>query len=329
DAATLATRRRVSLPHDGVAGAWTFSHDGRWLAYQFSSALEPGDAWLCDVPSGMSLRLTSSPCAVDKSTLRAPVLERYASFDGESIPVFAYLPDSPPGERVPVVAVIHGGPESQARPAFGAVIAYLVARGYGVVVPNVRGSTGYGKRFHHLDDRRRRLDAVRDLAALHDWLAGREPFDAARAALFGGSYGGYMVLSGLAYQPERWAAAVDIVGVSNLATLLENTSPWRRKYREREYGTLAEDREFLESIAPVTHAERIRAPLFMIHGANDPRVPLSESRQIHDALTRRGVPCELHVYADEGHGLQKLVNRLDAYPKAVAFLDANLAGPRA
>lgn len=324
DAETLEPRGRVALPHPGVAGEWTFSQDGRWLAYQFSSALEPGDVWLCEVDTLDCRRLTTSPCAVDRTTLRAPALGRFESFDGESIPAFVTLPDSTAGKRVPVVVMIHGGPESQSRPAFAALIAYLVAYGYAVVVPNVRGSTGYGKRFHHLDDRRKRLDAVRDLEALHAWLAASDVLDESRAALFGGSYGGYMVLSGLVYQPDLWAAGVDIVGVSNLATFLANTSPWRRKYREREYGSLDEDGEFLASIAPLTHVDRIRAPLFLIHGENDPRVPLSESRQIHEALTRSGIPCELLVYSDEGHGLHKLANRLDAYPRAAAFLDATL-----
>lgn len=324
DAEKLDVRHELSFPHRGVASGWTFSRDGRWLAYQFSSPLEPGDVWLCDVTCAETRRLTSSPCAVDRAALREPKLRRFRSFDGESIPLFAWTPAVGAGERVPVIVIVHGGPESQARPSFVPLVAYLVARGYGVVVPNVRGSTGYGKRYHHLDDRRKRLDAVRDLAALHDWLRGHDVFDAERAALFGGSYGGYMVLSGLAYQPERWAAGVDIVGVSNLATLLENTSPWRRKAREREYGTLEEDRDFLVGIAPTTHVHRMRAPLFIIHGANDPRVPLSETEQIHDALREQGVPCEMVVYDDEGHGLSKLSNRLDAYPRAVDFLDANL-----
>jgi dipeptidyl aminopeptidase/acylaminoacyl peptidase len=133
-----------------------------------------------------------------------------------------------------------------------------------------------------------------------------------------------MVLSGLAHQPERWAAAVDVVGISNLATFLENQLPWRRRMREREYGTLEHDREYLNAIAPLTHVDRMRAPLFIIHGRNDPRVPLSESEQIHAELSRRGVPCELLVYPDEGHGLQKLANRIDACPRAVDFLDRHL-----
>ena len=320
DPSTLETCRELKLPQRGVASEWSFSRDGRWLAYAFTSPRQPPDGWMCDTESGASERLTQSPCGSDSDTLVEPTLSRFPSFDGEEIPVFTYLPDRDAAPS-PVVAIIHGGPEGQARPSFNALVAYLVARGYAVVVPNVRGSTGYGKRYHHLDDRRKRLDAVRDLEALHDWLRASPDFDATRAALFGGSYGGYMVLSGLAFQPDRWAVGVDIVGVSNLATFLENTSPWRRKVREREYGTLEEDRDFLVGIAPATHVDNIRAPLFIIHGANDPRVPLSETAQMHAALKDRGVRCELLVYPDEGHGLAKLPNRLDAYPRAADFLD--------
>jgi len=149
--------------------------------------------------------------------------------------------------------------------------------------------------------------------------------DPARSALWGGSYGGYMVLAGVSMQPERWAAGVDIVGMSSLVTFLENTSPYRVVYREREYGSLAEDREFLVSASPITYLEDIDAPLFVIHGANDPRVPLSEAEQIREALQGRGVDCELRVYQDEGHGLAKRENRLDAYPAAIEFLRRHLA----
>jgi dipeptidyl aminopeptidase/acylaminoacyl peptidase len=185
----------------------------------------------------------------------------------------------------------------------------------------VRGSTGYGKRYEHLDDRFKRLDSVRDVASLHGWLAASETVDASRIALAGGSYGGYMVLAGLVFHPELFAAGVDIVGMSSLVTFLENTSVWRRAFREREYGSLETDREFLEQVSPITHAGRIRAPLFIVHGANDPRVPLSEAQQLHAELERRGVPSELLVYDDEGHGLQKLKNRLDAYPRVADFLE--------
>jgi dipeptidyl aminopeptidase/acylaminoacyl peptidase len=218
------------------------------------------------------------------------------------------------------VVMIHGGPESQYRPSFSALTQYLVAEGFAVVAPNVRGSTGYGRAYQHLDDVEKRLDSVRDLAGLHDWLGTQPDLDEGRAALYGGSYGGYMTLAGLAFQPELWAAGVDIVGMSNLVTFLENTAPWRRAFREREYGSLEHDREVLEEASPINRVEAMRAPLFIIHGANDPRVPLGEAEQIHAVLTGRGVRSELLVYHDEGHGLAKLENRIDAYPRVAAFL---------
>lgn len=319
---TLALEHQVPLPGRGVVAAWTMSKDGRHLAFQFSSPTVPGDVWRFDTMTSELSRLTTSPCAVDTSGSVEPELHRFSSFDQESIPVYLYRPPGgAPGTKAPVVVVVHGGPESQAHLIWNPVIGYLVERGYAVAVPNVRGSTGYGKRYQHLDDRRLRLDSVADLAALHDWLGGLEGVDESRAALFGGSYGGYMVLAGLTFQPERWAAGVDIVGISSLVTFLENTSPYRRRVREREYGSLEADRDFLTEVSPLTHLERLRAPLFIIHGANDPRVPLSEAEQLHQALKDKGVRSELLVYHDEGHGLQKLVNRLDAYPRAVAFLD--------
>src|SRR5205823_14285324 len=155
------------------------------------------------------------------------------------------------------------------------------------------GSTGYGRRYEHLDDVEKRLDAVLDVVALHDWLGSQRP-----AILFGGSYGGYVVLAALAFHPERWAAGIDIVGISSLVTFLENTSAYRRVFREREYGSLERDRAFLESVSPLGRVDAIRAPLFVIHGANDPRVPLSEAEQLHSSLSARGIACELVVYED-------------------------------
>jgi len=169
-----------------------------------------------------------------------------------------------------------------------------------------------------------RLDSVADLAALHAWLP-EIGLDPNRSALWGGSYGGYMVLAGVTMQPELWAAGVDIVGISSLVTFLENTSAYRRAYREREYGTLAHDRDFLVEASPITYLDQLRAPLFVIHGANDPRVPLSEAEQIAEALAARQIRHELRVYADEGHGLAKRANRKDAYPAAIGFLTDILA----
>jgi dipeptidyl aminopeptidase/acylaminoacyl peptidase len=223
------------------------------------------------------------------------------------------------------VVHVHGGPEAEATRLFSPVLQALALAGFDVLVPNVRGSAGYGKRWVSLDDVELRLDSVADLAAIHAWLP-TIGLDPARSALWGGSYGGYMVLAGVSMQPELWAAGVDIVGMSSLVTFLENTSEYRRAVREREYGTLADDREFLVRASPITHLDRIVAPLFVIHGANDPRVPLSEAEQIKAALDDKGVPCELRVYRDEGHGLVKRANRVDAYPAAVAFLEDHLLG---
>ena len=329
DPTTLASLGEVPLPGRGVAD-FVFSEDGRYLAYGFTSALEPGDAWVHDCDTVTTTRLTTSPRTLPAGVAGGagwavePTVHRYASFDGESIPAFLYRPRAPAAREAPVVVVVHGGPESQYTPGWNPLVQYFVARGYAVVAPNVRGSTGYGKRFSHLDDVRKRLDSVADLAALHDWLVALEGVDAGRAALYGGSYGGYMVLAGLAFQPERWAAGVDVVGISSLVTFLENTAAWRRAFREREYGSLEHDRDFLVEASPLTQVERMRAPLFVVHGANDPRVPLSEAEQVHRVLTARGVRCELLVYPDEGHGLAKLANRLDAYPKVADFLDAVL-----
>jgi dipeptidyl aminopeptidase/acylaminoacyl peptidase len=332
DPETLDLRRDVPLARRGMvplarpAVSPRIARDGSFVVYHVSSPVEPGDTWRFDVHTGETIRLTRSPIDVPLGELVEPELHRFTSFDGEQVPVFLWLPrrrDLP----APVLVAVHGGPEAQFRPTWrdGALIQYLVARGFAVAAPNVRGSTGYGKRYEHLDDVHLRLDSVRDLAALHGWLAARPEIDGNRAALYGVSYGGYMVLAALAFQPERWSAGIEVVGISSFVTFLENTAQWRRYYREREYGSLQRDRDFLEQASPLTHVDRIRAPLFIIHGANDPRVPLSEAQQIHRVLTEKDISCELLVYPDEGHGLLKLANRLDAYPRAAAFLERVLA----
>lgn len=320
DPRTLEVTGEVPLPGAGVAGGFRFTRDGRWLAFGYSSPLVPGDGWRVDTRTGQLERLTVSPCPVDPAGFVDAELVQLTSFDGLRVPAFVFRPRRPRGP-VPVVVVLHGGPESQYRPSFAPLTQYLVARGYAVVAPNVRGSTGYGRTYQHLDDRELRFDAIADLAAIHDWLAAQPDLDERRAALYGGSYGGYLVLAGLAFQPERWAAGVDVVGMSNLVTFLERTSPWRRAFREREYGSLEHDRDLLTELSPITHVDRMRAPLLIIHGANDPRVPLNEAEQLHRVLRQRNVRSDLLVYHDEGHGLAKLANRLDAYPQVASFLD--------
>lgn len=303
-----------------------FSPDGRKLAFAFSSPSYNPDVWVVDLETGTVTRLThSSRAGIPQDSFAEPELVRYRSFDGLEIPAFLYLP---PGaardDRLPVVVEVHGGPEAQRRAEFNPLYQYFASRGYAVFAPNVRGSTGYGLTYTHLDDVERRMDSVADLAHGARWLAESGIADPQRIAVMGGSYGGFMVLAALTTYPELWAAGVDIVGIANFVSFLENTGPWRRHLREAEYGSLAHDRAFLQSISPIHHVDKIKAPLMVIHGANDPRVPIGEAEQIVEALRARGVPVEYLRYEDEGHGLVKLKNRMDAYPKVADFLDRHL-----
>ncbi|MEU4192642.1 alpha/beta fold hydrolase [Kribbella sp. NPDC026611] len=318
----------LALPAGGCAAmsmttpSPIWSPDGSFAAITYNSPIVPPTVYRYVPDSGELTEVRHPDAGEVPAELKHPESLRVPSFDGEQVPVFVFRPTGP--DLGTTVLHIHGGPEGAAMKIWSPVVSSLAADGHTVVVPNVRGSVGYGKRWYSLDDREQRLDSVKDLAAIHAWLPtiGADP---GRAALWGGSYGGYMVLAGLAFQPDLWAAGVDIVGMASLVTFLENTSAYRRAMREREYGYLATDREFLESASPLSRVDDLRAPLFVIHGANDPRVPLSEAEQITDALTERGVPCKLLVYADEGHGLAKLANKLDAYPQALSFLRDHLA----
>ncbi len=333
DGRTGAHLRGLPLPDQGWVGppgtpdpVWSPSSE--FVAISFTSPVTPGDILLVEAGSGSVRTITDSGAVLDGLELVQPTSHLVPAADGESIPCFLYRPRTGGREDGPATAVvhIHGGPESQAVRNFNPVVQGLVSAGHAVLVPNVRGSTGYGKRWYSADDVGLRMNAVDDLAALHRWLP-QLGLDGDRVALWGGSYGGYMVLAGLAFQPELWAAGVDIVGISSLVTFLENTSAYRRAQREHEYGSLADDRELLTSISPLSRVAEIEAPLFVIHGANDPRVPLTEAEQLVAALRTRGVPCELLVFPDEGHGLAKRANRLDAYSRALDFLEAHLGKP--
>jgi prolyl oligopeptidase PreP (S9A serine peptidase family) len=334
DAATGEGLREVELPGGGTpaAGVVTFpmpdpvwSPDSRFVALSFSAPTVPADVLLLEADTGRVRALTDSAEPLREADLVTPTSHLVPTPDGEQVPCFLYPPPSDAEEALAgsSVLLVHGGPEGQSVRSFNPVVQGMAGQGHTVLVPNVRGSTGYGKRWYSLDDVRLRLDSVADLAALHAWLPS-VGLDQGRAALYGGSYGGYMVLAGLTFQPGLWAAGVDIVGISSLVTFLENTSPYRRAAREREYGTLERDREFLHEASPLNRIEAVRAPLFLIHGANDPRVPLSEAEQLAAAVRERGLECEMLVYDDEGHGLAKRANRLDAYPKALAFLARHL-----
>ena len=333
---------RVKLPVPGIVGGMTFSKDGSKLAFSFSSARQNGDIWLYDITRKRLARLTNSDLGgVSATSFLSPQLVKFRSFDGRMIPAWYYRPDpgavatTTPKNRsdrrvfsradpVPVIVSVHGGPEGQSRPGFSALFQYYLSRGYAILDPNVRGSTGYGKAYSHLDDVHKREDSVKDLAFAVEWLKTAGGADPKRIAVMGGSYGGYMTLAAITLYPDLWAAAVNTVGIVNWETFLKNTSGYRRRQREVEYGRLDRDIDFLRSISPITKIDRIKCPLFVIHGKNDPRVPYTEAEQLVAAIKNRGGTVEYKLYDDEGHGISKLKNRLNLYPLVADFLDKKL-----
>lgn len=198
---------------------------------------------------------------------------------------------------------------------------FLLNQGYAVTAPNFRGSTGYGKSYTHLDDVRKRLDAVKDVVSLVDWLKQDPAIDTSKIALLGGSYGGFLTLAAISHYPDLWAAAIDIVGMSSLRTFIQTTSPWRKRLREIEYGTVEQDGDFFDLIDPLNHADEITAPLLVFHGVNDPRVPIGESEQIVSKLKQRGHPVTYHRMEGEGHKIVKPENEIYVYSLVAAFLE--------
>jgi dipeptidyl aminopeptidase/acylaminoacyl peptidase len=312
----------------GVVESLEFSRDSSRLVFSLNGPKHNYDVWTWEVNNGAKPRqLThASRAGVPDAAFVEPELIRYDSFDGVKVPAWLYLPpaDVRGSDKPPVIVYPHGGPESQSRPTFNSVFAYLLNRGYAIFAPNVRGSSGYGTRFLNMDNVRKRMDSVKDLAHGAFWLRVSGRIDPTRMAVYGGSYGGFMVLAAITNYPDLYAAAIDVVGIANWVTFLEKTGAYRRAAREAEYGSLERDREFLESISPIHQVDKIKTPLMVIHGANDPRVPVGEAEQIVAALKSRGVPVEYLRYEDEGHGLIKLANRLDAYPKMAEFLNRHL-----
>jgi dipeptidyl aminopeptidase/acylaminoacyl peptidase len=285
----------------------SWSADGTSLFIAWESPTAPAEIY--ELPAGTRwTRASGDPVA----GLRAPREVSYRSFDGLEVPALHYRVDGTPR---PTVVFFHGGPASQARANFNAVIAVWNAAGIDVLAPNVRGSTGYGRRYYSLDDRELRWDSVRDGCEAGRWL--RAQGLATGLIAMGGSYGGFMTLAVLVEDPELWDAAVDIVGIADWHSFFANTSGWRRANRAAEYGDPAgPDGEFLAEFSPLRRAHRIRAPLLIIHGRNDVRVPVSEAVQIHDAAG----DSELLVLDDEGHGILKHRNRVSAYGRALEFV---------
>ncbi len=294
----------------GLIGGLQFNEDGTRLGFTHISARSPGDAWTYDIASGELTRWTQSEVGgLDTDALVEPQLITFESFDGLEVPSF-YYPAAGEGPH-PVIIDIHGGPESQERPNFNSRIQYWVNElGISVLAPNVRGSAGYGREYLLMDNGFNREDSVRDIGALIDWVESQPELDSDRVVVYGGSYGGYMVLASMMHYSDRLAGGVNIVGISNFVTFLENTNGYRRDLRRAEYGDERDPAMFehLQAISPSNNADQITAPLFIIQGFNDPRVPASEAEQILTAVREAGGDPWFLMAMDEGHGFRKQSN---------------------
>jgi len=286
-----------------------------------TSSTESSDIWQWNHPK-QTQWTQSSKGLITKECFSTEELIHYPTFDGKQIPAFLYKPKNATGP-VPYILYLHGGPEAQFRPSFSRIFQYLLQRGFGILAPNVRGSTGYGKEYTQLDNYKKRMDSVRDGIEGAKWLLAKRYTVPGKLAINGGSYGGFMVLRSIQVEPELFSAASESVGIANFVTFLKNTKPYRRAAREVEYGPLS-DETFLKSISPMTYLDQIKTPLLIFHGANDPRVPLSETEQVIDQLKKRSVTAEVKIFADEGHGNTKLRNIMEQAKLMVYFFEKNL-----
>ena len=337
DARTRQYRKVEGLPV-GLAGSLEFSPDDNRLGLTLNTPRTPSDSFSLALGSdpldhgGLTRWTKSEVGGLDASSFITPELIHFPTFDEvdgapRRIPAWVYRPAG--SGPFPVVISIHGGPESQARPSFSSTYQlWLRELGVAVVVPNVRGSSGYGKTYVGLDNGFRREDSVRDIGALLDWIDASPDLDSDRVAVFGGSYGGYMVLASAVHYSDRLKAAVDIVGISSFVTFLENTEDYRRDLRRVEYGDERdpEMRAHLERISPLNNVEKIGIPMFVVQGENDPRVPVTEAEQIVRALRDQGHKVWYMNALNEGHGYRRKENR-DIYQQAtVLFFQEHLLG---
>lgn len=325
-----ATEKELSLPKlpYGVIGGLRWHNNGRDLGFTFASARSPSDVYSIDVEAGTLTRWTFSETGgLNAAEFSEPELIRWKSFDGLTITGFLYLPPKRFAGPRPVILNIHGGPEGQSQPTFlGRNNYYLNELGIALIYPNVRGSTGFGKKFVNLDNGYKREDSVRDIGALLDWIAGDPRLDSKRILVTGGSYGGYMTLAVMTHYSDRLCCGVDVVGISNFVTFLERTEAYRRDLRRAEYGDERDPkmREFLLSISPANNARKITKPLFVVQGKNDPRVPASESQQMVAAIRANGGTVWFLMADDEGHGFANKKNQDFQFAATVLFVERYL-----
>ena len=320
-------RRRLG-PRQGATTFEEFSTNGNLVLYSHSDATKPSDLWLHDVARDTSWQLTFALAGgVDPSNLAPAALVHYPTFDGGKISAFVSVPFNLQRDGShPAIVMAHGGPSGQWTDRFSRDVAYYANHGYVVIRPNVRGSTGYGKAFEDLNNFDWGGGDLKDVVAAADYLVSTGYVARSKIAILGGSYGGYVTLAALAFTPERWAAGVDLYGISSIVTLAQTTEPLLLPYLTREMGALSTNQPLMRERSPLFRAQAIRAPLLILQGDNDPRVPLAESRQIADAVRRRGGVVELMIYPGEGHGFDKTEDQLDAMRRAVEFLDRYVKG---
>lgn len=328
DLSSGKTRSGPALPAELLGGV-TYSRDDRLLAITASGSAAPVDVWLLHRGTDAFRQLTaSSHAGVDLSRLVKPELVRYRAHDGLELSAWLYRPPGVSGPA-PYVLSFHGGPEGQERPGFRSDYQALLAQGIGVFAPNVRGSSGFGKKFVNLDNGELRFAGVRDIKTSADFLVQQGIADPARLGITGGSYGGYMTMAGVTEFPDLFAAGVNLFGVVNFATFFAHSEPWMAAISTVEYGDPATQAELLARLSPIHKLDRIKAAMMVQHGANDTNVPVVEAEQIVKALKGRAVPVEYVLFPDEGHGWRKVPNRVRSITSMVEFFRKHLGRPAA
>ena len=329
------TKSLVTMPKlpEGDVTSVSFSRDEQRMIVALSGDRSPENLYSARVDSAAATRLTDSlNKEIDPNDLVDSQVVRFRSSDGLTIPSIFYKPhQASPQNKVPALVWVHGGPGGQTRKGYSALIQYLVNHGYAVLGINNRGSSGYGQKFFTADDRKHGREPLRDCVEAKAFLAGMPDIDPGRIGIIGGSYGGYMVLAALAFEPNEFAVGVDIFGVSNWLRTLESIPPYWEAQRQalyQEIGDPVKDRDMLKAISPVFHAEEICRPLLVLQGQNDPRVIKPESDDIVAAVKKRGVPVEYIVFPDEGHGFTKKKNQIEGYSAILKFLDKHMKGSK-